>query len=89
LVIYMGVSGAAHIQNELLTGLGADTPVAIIQNASLPHQREALTTLGELSATIEAQGLQSPSVIVVGEVVQGALEWSAFTQVQQAISQYF
>ena len=76
LVIYMGVSGAAHIQNELLTALGADTPVAIIQNASLPHQREALTTLGELSATIEAQGLQSPSVIVVGDVVQGAMAWS-------------
>jgi uroporphyrin-III C-methyltransferase len=77
LVIYMGVSGAAHIQNELLTGLGANTPVAIIQNASLPYQREALTTLGELSTTIEAQGLQSPSVIVVGDVVQGAMAWSA------------
>jgi uroporphyrin-III C-methyltransferase len=76
----MGVSGAAHIQNELLTGLGADTPVAIIQNASLPHQREALTTLGELSATIEAQGLQSPSVIVVGDVVQGAMAWSGATE---------
>jgi uroporphyrin-III C-methyltransferase len=81
LVIYMGVSGAAHIQTELLTGLGADTPVAIIQNASLPHQREALTNLGELSATIEAQGLQSPSVIVVGDVVQGAMAWSGAAEV--------
>ncbi|MEP6965239.1 MAG: uroporphyrinogen-III C-methyltransferase, partial [Polaromonas sp.] len=39
LVIYMGVSGAERIQNELLVGLPAATPVAVIQNASLPGQR--------------------------------------------------
>ena len=71
LVIYMGVSGAAHIGQELLTGLPAHTPVAIIQHASLPHQRHAITTLGQLHATIEREGLASPSVIVVGDVVRG------------------
>ena len=71
LVIYMGVSGAAHIEQELLTGLPAHTPVAIIQHASLPHQRHAITTLGQLHATIEREGLASPSVIVVGDVVRG------------------
>ena len=76
LVIYMGVNSVAQIQNELLTGLAVDTPVAIIQNASLPSQREALTTLGRLAATVEVQGLQSPSVIVVGHVVQGAVAWT-------------
>jgi uroporphyrin-III C-methyltransferase len=76
LVIYMGVSGAERIQQELLQGLPGHTPVAIVQHASLPTQREALTTLGQLAATVEAQGLQSPSVIVVGDVVQGAVAWS-------------
>ena len=71
LVIYMGVSGAATIEQELLTGLPADTPVAIIQHASLPRQRHAVTTLGMLHATIEREGLASPSVIVVGDVVRG------------------
>ena len=72
LVIYMGVSGAATIGQELLTGgLPADTPTAIIQHASLPHQRHAVTTLGSLHATIERDGLASPSVIVVGDVVRG------------------
>ena len=71
LVIYMGVSGAATIEQELLTGLPAATPVAIIQHASLPQQRHAVTTLGELHATIAREGLASPSVIVVGDVVQG------------------
>src|SRR5690606_28075338 len=39
LVIYMGVSSANHIQAELLTELPANTPVAIIQNATLPQQQ--------------------------------------------------
>jgi uroporphyrin-III C-methyltransferase len=71
LVIYMGVSGAARIQQGLLSGLPADTPVAIVQRASLPEQRHAVTTLGALAATIEAESLASPSVIVVGDVVRG------------------
>jgi uroporphyrin-III C-methyltransferase len=71
LVIYMGVSSAGHIQADLLTGLPAETPVAIVQRASMPDQRHAVTTLGELAATIEREGLGSPSVIVVGDVVSG------------------
>ncbi|MEJ6023897.1 uroporphyrinogen-III C-methyltransferase [Ramlibacter sp. PS4R-6] len=71
LVIYMGVSGAGRIQQELLTGLPAATPVAIIQRATLPDQREAVTTLGQLQATIEREQLASPSVIVVGDVLRG------------------
>ena len=71
LVIYMGVSGAATIEQELLTGLPAHTPVAIIQHATLPHQRHAVTTLSDLHATIARDGLASPSVIVVGDVVHG------------------
>jgi uroporphyrin-III C-methyltransferase len=71
LVIYMGVSSAERIRQELLAGLPASTPVAIVQRASLPDQRHAVTTLGELTATIAREGLASPSVIVVGDVVRG------------------
>ncbi|MDZ7892917.1 MAG: uroporphyrinogen-III C-methyltransferase [Rhodoferax sp.] len=73
LVIYMGVSGAADIQAGLLRGLAASTPVAVIQNASLPHQRHAVGTLGELQDTIIREHLASPSVIVVGDVMSGLL----------------
>ena len=79
LVIYMGVSSLHAIQSGLLQGLSASTPVAIVQHASLSQQREALTTLGQLEATMRAQGLQSPSIIVVGDVVQGARAWQART----------
>jgi uroporphyrin-III C-methyltransferase len=70
-VIYMGVSSAVRIQEELLSGLPPQTPVAIVQHASLPSQRHAVTTLGELTATIAREGLASPSVIVVGDVIRG------------------
>jgi uroporphyrin-III C-methyltransferase len=71
LVIYMGVSGAQHIQDQLLCGLPGGTPTAIIQNASLPTQRCAVCTLDQLHSTIELERMQSPSVIVVGDVLQG------------------
>ena len=75
LVIYMGVSSLEQIRNGLLQGLPADTPVAIVEHVSMPQQREALTTLGELVDTLTREGLQSPSIIVVGDVVQGARAW--------------
>ena len=71
LVIYMGVRGAERLQEELLSALPASTPVAVVQRASLPDQRLAVTTLGELHATIEREQLASPAVIVVGDVIRG------------------
>ena len=76
LVIYMGVTGVAHIQDGLLQGLPPDTPTAIIQNASLPDQKHAVCSLRELRLCIANEGLASPSVIVVGEVLQGLLALS-------------
>ena len=36
--------------------------------------------LDALAATVQAEGLQSPSIIVVGDVVQGARAWAAQTK---------
>jgi uroporphyrin-III C-methyltransferase len=72
LVIYMGVSGAERIQEQLLTGLPAGTPVAIVQHASACRtQRHAVTTLGDAGGHHRAKALASPSVIVVGDVLRG------------------
>lgn len=73
LVIYMGVTGARKIQEQLLTGLPAHTPVAVVQNATLAHQQHVVCTLGDLHASIVQAGLGSPSVIVVGDVMRGLL----------------
>jgi uroporphyrin-III C-methyltransferase len=84
LVIYMGVSGAAHIQAELLSVLPASMPVAVVHNASLPSQRQALSTLGQLTDTLVREGLHSPCVIVVGHVLQGARTWAEQAAARQA-----
>jgi len=71
LVIYMGISSAARIQAGLLTALPADTPVAVIERASLPAQRQCVTRLRDLLADLRQCGLGSPAVVVVGDVVRG------------------
>ena len=87
LVIYMGVAGAAHIERELLHGLPGETPVAVVQHASLPTQRHIVTTLARLHTDIGQAGLTSPSVIVVGDVLRGMAAASGSTQVSRLAGQ--
>ncbi len=72
LVIYMGVRGAQRVQDELLTGLPASTPVVVVQNVSLPAQRHIATELGLLAQAITREKMVSPAIIVVGEVIRAA-----------------
>ena len=71
LVVYMGVAAAQRIQEELLHGLPADTPVAIVQDATLPTQRQALCTLDCLHQTLTEQRMASPCVLLIGDVLRG------------------
>ncbi|HZE90089.1 MAG TPA: uroporphyrinogen-III C-methyltransferase [Rhizobacter sp.] len=71
LVIYMGVAQASVLQQGLLQGLPCSTPVAVIQHASLPQQRHVVGTLGDLHGLIAREGLGSPAIIVVGNVLKG------------------
>lgn len=71
LVIYMGVAEAERLQRDLQEALPGSTPVAVVQHASRPGQRQAITTLDGLVATLAAERLGSPSVIIVGDVLRG------------------
>jgi len=75
LVVYMGVARLGDIRRGLLeAGMAADTPVAMIENASLPSQRECRSTLLEMAMDATAFALRSPAVLVIGEVArQGAV----------------
>jgi uroporphyrin-III C-methyltransferase len=78
LVIYMGITRAAHIQAQLLAGgLSATTPVVVIQNASGGSTGEVsqhcFMTLETLAATIANEGLKSPSIMIIGRVVECGL----------------
>ena len=69
LVVYMGVARLGDIRSQLLAaGMPARMPVAMIENASLPHQRECRSSLGQMHDAALAFELKSPAVLVIGEV---------------------
>lgn len=70
LLLMMAVEHAPQIAAALLAGgrPGA-TPVALVCDGSMPTERTVLTTLGEMTATIEREQVKPPAIIVVGEVV--------------------
>ncbi|WP_045858378.1 uroporphyrinogen-III C-methyltransferase [Teredinibacter purpureus] len=81
LVFYMGVSRAHVIVKNLIgNGLAANTPAAIIENGCRPDQREIIGHLGELSQMVEKNKVQSPALIIVGEVVNLSSQLRAVPQ---------
>ncbi|CAM3147736.1 uroporphyrinogen-III C-methyltransferase [Pseudomonas floridensis] len=69
LVVYMGVAKLPEIRESLLAGgMSENMPVAMIENASLPWQRECRSSLATLQRDAQAFGLKSPAVLVIGEV---------------------
>ncbi|MDZ7840539.1 MAG: uroporphyrinogen-III C-methyltransferase [Gammaproteobacteria bacterium] len=78
LVIYMGLRQLPAIVERLLAaGRPPATPVAVIENGSLPSQRRCLGRLDQLSEQVREAGIQSPALVVVGRVVELApeLDW--------------
>ncbi|OLQ85400.1 uroporphyrinogen-III C-methyltransferase [Vibrio panuliri] len=76
LIIYMGLMKSDYIQQQLVShGRNASTPIAIIERGTQSCQKVFKGQLSEL-ATL-AQDAQSPSLIVIGEVVALAekLQW--------------
>jgi uroporphyrin-III C-methyltransferase/precorrin-2 dehydrogenase/sirohydrochlorin ferrochelatase len=73
LVIYMGVATAATLSRRLIeAGRAPDTPVAVVEHASLPAERTVFTTLEDLAPALTRAQITGPSAIVVGEVVRRA-----------------
>ncbi|NBI55825.1 siroheme synthase CysG [Photobacterium alginatilyticum] len=86
LVIYMGLMKSSHIQQQLLGhGRAADTPIAIIERGTQKSQKVLKGQLGEL-ATL-AQHAASPSLIVVGEVVNLSEKLHWFGKQEQQLQQ--
>jgi uroporphyrin-III C-methyltransferase len=70
LVIYMGVSTASMIADKLMAdGVAPDMPVAVLEKGTLEGSRAMRTLLADLGDLVEREGVESPAIIVVGEVV--------------------
>lgn len=69
LVIYMGVKTAPQIAEKLMEdGLTPDMPVAVIENAARREMRIIRGLLAGLPELVELHAIQSPALIVIGEV---------------------
>ncbi len=67
IVMYMGVKNLGEIAGKLVeAGRAADDPVAIVSNASLPHQQVAMTTLADSAAFVASREPPTPAIIVIG-----------------------
>jgi uroporphyrin-III C-methyltransferase/precorrin-2 dehydrogenase/sirohydrochlorin ferrochelatase len=70
-VLLMAVSNLEKIAASLVEhGRPASTPVAIIENASLPEQRIIHGTLGDIAALAVSATVVPPAVVVIGDVVR-------------------
>ena len=75
LVIYMGLANLGLIVEKLLqAGRTPDTPAAIIERGTTSRQRTRVTTIDELEAMAATENIQSPALLVVGDVVTLAVE---------------
>jgi uroporphyrin-III C-methyltransferase len=71
LVIYMGMKYLSAIVTDLLeAGMASDLPAAAIQQGTTQQQRQVVSTLAALPAAVKQEGLESPAIIVLGEVVR-------------------
>ena len=69
LAVYMGVERVDSLTTQLLAnGRAADTPMAIIENGTLPQQRVITGTLGELPQLTRQHAVTTPALLIIGEV---------------------
>lgn len=75
LVVLMGVSRLEENTSALLEGgRGPDTPAALIERGWSPEERLVVGTLGDIVERAKEADLQSPAILVVGEVVSLSLK---------------
>ena len=81
-VILMGLKKLAEIMT-IFQSLGkGELPVAVIQNGTLPSQKQVVGTVDTIARQVKEEDLSYPGIIIAGEVVK-------YAEVRQAVaSQY-
>ena len=77
-VFYMGLAQAEHIAGRLIEhGAAATLPAAFVAQGTLENQRVISGTLATIAARAAQAGLESPALLIVGEVaaLHGSLAW--------------
>lgn len=78
LVFLMGLNNLPHIAERLIAGgKSPKTPAAVIQNGTTARQKAAVSDLAHITEEVRRCGIQTPAIIVVGDVVSlsDRLQW--------------
>ena len=75
LVFLMAVGTMGQIcEGLLVAGMPASMPAAVVQEGSTPRQRSVVSMLGAIASDARAACIESPAVLVVGQVCAKASE---------------
>ena len=85
-IILMGLGKIKEIMAQFVSHGKGETPVAVIQNGTLPSQKNVIGTVSTISGLATVDQVGPPAIIVVGEVVRYATALKEITR--EAISQY-
>lgn len=72
LVVLMGLNNLDEIVYQLRVAGRSTTPVAIIQNGTLPSQVCLIGTVDTILTKVKEQEIGAPAIIIIGEVVKSA-----------------
>jgi uroporphyrin-III C-methyltransferase len=84
LIVYMGVTQLDAIVAGLISSLPPHTPAALVQHASLPHERRLVSTLASIAQDAQAQHIASPAVLIIGDVLTALSSSGAQTAVAKS-----
>lgn len=71
LVFYMGLVALPVISEQLQAhGLPGDTPAALVQQGTTPHQRVLISNLADIAKDAVDANIQPPSLLIIGKVVR-------------------
>ncbi len=74
LAVYMGKAAASEVSGQLIAaGLAGDTPVALVESASLPEERQLHTRLDLLPLVARAALGDGPALLLIGTAIKADL----------------
>ncbi len=83
-IIYMGASRIEEIAEIMMKkGLAENTPVAAIENATLPEQRTLTSTVKNIASDFKEQNFQSPCIFVISPSVERRKDISWWENLQK------
>ena len=79
LCIYMGIGQLPRIIDELKSGgMPGNTPVAIVQWATLSAQQSLFSTVDAVVEDVSASELSAPAIIIIGQIVASRSSYKWF-----------